>query len=253
MVFTVVLSIGLVAWSLVANLGLGDHFYVVRNLLLAALLLVLARQLSFSWGELGLDFTDVDAGLAWSRLAVVTVALVVAMSVGLADVIRPVGLFLGDRRADVGGGELVSMLLVRIPLGTAVFEEVAFRGLLLAALLQVSTPAWAITWSSVVFGLWHIAPTITVLRTNGVDPGSVAGVRAVAGAVVVTTLAGVLLAWLRLASGSLLAPILAHWAANGFGLLAAVMTDDPTAAAGDAAVAGDPAALEPTPDPASTS
>jgi membrane protease YdiL (CAAX protease family) len=252
MVVTVVLSIALVAWSLVANLIVGDQFYVVRNLLLVALLLIVARQLSFSWGELGLDLTDIDAGLAWSRLAVVTVALVMATSVGLAEVIRPVGLFLGDRRADVGGGQLLSMLLFRIPIGTAVFEEIAFRGLLLAMLLQVTSPTWAIAWSSIVFGLWHIAPTMAVLRTNGMEPMSLPGLRAVVGAVLVTTVAGVLLAWLRLASGSLLAPILAHWAANGFGLLAAAVTEDPTAAIDDpTALHGGTAALTLSPsDPA---
>jgi uncharacterized protein len=110
---------------------------------------------------------------------------------------------------------------VRIPLGTALFEEVLFRGVVLAALQQVGSTGFAVAWSSIAFGLWHIAPTIVALRENGVPPASPAGQRAILGAVLVTTLAGIGFAGLALASGSLLAPFLAHWAVNAFGLLAA--------------------------------
>jgi membrane protease YdiL (CAAX protease family) len=34
-----------------------------------------------------------------------------------------------------------------------------------------------------------------------------------------TSLAGAVLCWLRLRSGSLLAPILAHWTVNGLGVI----------------------------------
>jgi uncharacterized protein len=34
-----------------------------------------------------------------------------------------------------------------------------------------------------------------------------------------TSLAGALLCWLRLRSGSLLAPILTHWTVNGLGVI----------------------------------
>lgn len=62
------------------------------------------------------------------------------------------------------------------------------------------------------------------MQANDVAVASGRGVGAVAGAVLVTTVAGAALGVLRLGSGSLLAPVLAHWATNSGGLLAAAAT-----------------------------
>lgn len=68
--------------------------------------------------------------------------------------------------------------------------------------------------SSVLFGLWHVLPALG----SDAGPGG-AGART-AGTVLVTGLAGLGFCWLRVRSGSLLAPALLHWALNGLGLLA---------------------------------
>jgi uncharacterized protein len=218
------LSAGLVAWSFLANLGLGDLLYVPRNLALAAGLLLLARRWGLTAEELGLARRHLGAGTRWGGATVGVVALVIAAGVALADVLGPVATLLADERAALSGTALAWAALVRIPLGTAVFEEVAFRGVLRAACRRVLPPVAATAWSSVTFGLWHVAPTVVALRLNDVAPGSPAGLGAIAGAVVTTTIAGVLFDQLRARSGSLLAPILAHWATNSLGLLAAAAT-----------------------------
>ena len=41
--------------------------------------------------------------------------------------------------------------------------------------------------------------------------------------VLFTSLAGVVLCWLRLRSDSLVAPVLAHWTVNGLGVIVAVV------------------------------
>ena len=41
--------------------------------------------------------------------------------------------------------------------------------------------------------------------------------------VVFTSLAGVVLCWLRLRSNSLVAPVLAHWTVNGLGVIVAAL------------------------------
>jgi membrane protease YdiL (CAAX protease family) len=227
MLVAAVLSIGLVGWSLVANLLLGDAWYVTRNLVLTALLLLAARRLGFGWRELGLDPAQLGAGWRVGRWAVLVVVVAVGVGVAVAELVPPVGALLSDQRAALQGSELAFVGLVRIPLGTAVFEEVAFRGVLLAAFLQVTTTWRAVAWSSVVFGLWHVAPTIVTLRLNGVAPGSLPGLRAIAGGVAVTAVGGAVFAWLRVVSGSLLAPVLAHWATNSVGLVAAAWTQRP--------------------------
>lgn len=216
-----VLSTALLVWSGVANLVIGERAYVARNLVLVALLLVVAWRAGLSHAELGVEMSRGPAGLRWGLAAAVVVATVLVVAVALAEVVPPIRVLLADARADEAGDGLLYATLVRIPLGTAVFEEVAFRGVLLGWLLQGTTTARAVVASSLVFGLWHVPPTAVTLAVNDVAVWSGAGIAALVGAVVVTAMAGGLFAWLRCRSGSLLAPVVAHWATNALGLLAA--------------------------------
>jgi uncharacterized protein len=222
--FVVALSVALVAYNAALNLVPFPRWtYVPLNLLLAGALLLLARSRGISWGALGLARTDVSAGLRWGLGAAVVVVVTIAAGVAIGDRVAIVGRLLADERAaGISGIGLLYETLIRIPLGTAVFEEVAFRGVLLAEISRDRSVLTAVVISSIVFGLWHIGPSLATIRLN--DPGvtwtgEVIGVSAAVG---VTTVAGVLFCWLRLASGSLLAPILAHWATNAIGLGGAV-------------------------------
>ncbi|MFP4311109.1 MAG: CPBP family intramembrane glutamic endopeptidase [Nitriliruptoraceae bacterium] len=212
---------GTFAWSLFANLVLGDTGYVARNLLLTLGLVALAGRVGLPPRALGLTADTARSGLAAGVVAIAVVAAALLLAVALADQIGLVQALLGDRRADLTTGSLVFAVLVRIPVGTVLFEEVLFRGVGLALLLERMPPTPAVVANSAVFGLWHVAPTITGLRLNDVDPASLVGLGGVLGAVLVTFLAGIIFAWLRLRSDSLLAPCLAHWATNALGLLAA--------------------------------
>jgi uncharacterized protein len=216
------LSIALLAWSFFANLGLGETLYVRRNLALAVALLLLARAVRLSATEVGFGRAQLGRGLRWGAGTAVLVAAVVGVGLLLQDHVEPVAMLLSDQRAVMPPGGVLYQATLRIPLGTAVFEEVAFRGVLLALLVRTMGTASAMGVSSMVFGLWHVAPTMVALQVNGVVVSSAAGVGAIAGAVLVTTVAGMMFCWLRERSGSLLTPILAHWATNSLGLLAAV-------------------------------
>ena len=130
---------------------------------------------------------------------------------------------IADRRvANMDRKELAWYVLFRIPFGTAVTEELIFRGVLFAVWREtgMSTLAAAVL-SSAAFGLWHISPTVIGLRMN--DPGvSTTKVRAaVVGAVVLTTIAGLGFSWLRLENGGLLGPVIVHAGVNSVGALAA--------------------------------
>ena len=116
--------------------------------------------------------------------------------------------------------------VLTIPLTTVVPEEFAFRGVLFGLLGGNRRAAVA---SSVLFGLWHMLPALgdgpanaTVGDIVGDDRRGVA-VRT-AGTVLVTAVGGLLMAEVRLRSGSLLAPVLLHWAVNGLGALVAALT-----------------------------
>ena len=222
MSLAVAVAVGLLVYGAVSDLVIGDHLYTVRNLVAAGLLVVLARARQLSWSDIGLAPDRLGEGLRWGAGAVLLAAVVVAAGAALADRVPLIATLLADQRAVLDEGGLAHHTLVRIPLGTAFFEELAFRGVLLALLLAAtSTTAGAVLWSAAVFGLWHISSTIMTLRINEAAVASGAGLAAIAGGVAFTALAGVVFAVLRLGSGSLLAPVLAHWATNAFGLLAA--------------------------------
>ena len=112
-----------------------------------------------------------------------------------------------------------------IPLGTVVFEEVAFRGVLWGLIAHDHGTVWATCVSSVLFGLWHVLPALGLVRTNTALQRSPKGGRrimlTVLGTVAFTTVAGIVFAELRRRSGSLVAPAGLHWATNGLGVLAA--------------------------------
>jgi uncharacterized protein len=218
------LSLALLGWSFGANLGLGETLYLRRNLLLTAGLLLLARVVQLSATEVGFGRAQLGRGLRWGAGAALLVASVLGVGLLLQDHVEPVALLLSDQRAVMPPGGVVYQATLRIPLGTALFEEVAFRGVLLATLARTMRLASAMAVSSVAFGLWHVPPTMVALQVNGVVVSSPAGISAIAGAVLVTTVAGMMFCWLRQRSGSLLAPILAHWATNSLGLLAAAST-----------------------------
>jgi len=133
--------------------------------------------------------------------------------------------FLHDSRAQISGGRLLYALGVSIVLFTAIPEEFAFRGVLLGSALRMWGPWRASLVTSVLFGLWHIAPTLHTMSDNRAARGlsATAGGQAllVLGSIAVTFVAGLVFCWLRLRSRSLIAPIMAHAAINGVALTVA--------------------------------
>ena len=193
--------------------------YVPVNLAFAgSLTAIAAATLDLSGAELGLraDLGDVVFPLG----AVAVFAIVVFVIASSRQAHR-----IADRRvAGMHGAGLAFYTLVRIPLGTALTEELLFRGVLFAAWRDAgASDLAAALWASAAFGLWHISPTVIGLRKN--DPAvSVATMRvAVAGAVLLTTVAGLGLTWLRVDRESLLGPIVLHAGINSIGALAAVV------------------------------
>jgi membrane protease YdiL (CAAX protease family) len=196
--------------------------YVMANDSAAALSVVAARTCGVSRASLGVCPDRLGRGM---RVGLTT-ALPAAAVVGLGAMIPATRGFFHDERARGGGTRHVLFeTLVRIPLGTALPEEVIFRGSLLGLFAQRHSPAVAASMSSILFGVWHVLPTLRTLPLNPAgarvhgNPMRTAGV--VLATVTATTLAGYGLAWLRFRSGSIAAPVVAHASLNGAAYLAA--------------------------------
>jgi hypothetical protein len=185
------------------------------NLATAAGLTAFARRAGCSRSDLGIDPEDAASGLRVGLAA----AAVAGGAVTLGAALPATGRFFHDRRVGgVGRGEAAYHLAVRIPLATALAEELLFRGALLALLRWRRPPALAVLWTSLLFGASHVLPTIDHYQGNPVsdlaaDPGTGRRLTVLA-TMLSTAAAGGAFAWLRLRSGSVLAPTLAHAAVN---------------------------------------
>jgi membrane protease YdiL (CAAX protease family) len=203
-------------WNVVGNLFLPSAAYIPANLAIAALLIVIARRSGLDWPDLGLARVDLGRGIVIGLAAF----LVIGVVIGLGLVLPPLEeIFQDDSVGDASDFDRWFVPLVRIPLGTAVYEEVVFRSVLLGIFLVALRRTWhAVAVTSVLFGLWHIVPAV-----ESAGDGALAVVGAVVGTVFITALGGVLFGVLRTWSRSVVAPILAHTATNSLAFLAALV------------------------------
>jgi membrane protease YdiL (CAAX protease family) len=191
--------------------------YALLGLCATGTALVSAAAAGLTAADLGAGHGDWRPGRAGGGLAAGVAAgwlLVAALPAArpLLDDKRVTSL---DRRA------VAYQALVRIPVGTVLWEETAFRGVLQAGLRRVMPETAAILVTSGVFGIWHVRPTLCALRANGLDGGRGQAVARVAAVCAGMAGAGVLLSWLRARSGTLTAPVLLHLASNSGAILAA--------------------------------
>ena len=204
------------AYSLAASVTEAP-FEQVLAALLVGVVFAIARWAGLGAPELGLARRHLGAGFRWGLGAAAVVVCGVAF-VALLPVSQ--GFFEDDRFSDATAAEVAFDALVRIPIGTALFEELVFRSVLLALLLRRLRPDIAVGASALMFGLWHVLPALGFADSNaGVADG--ASLAVVPVTVAVTALAGGTLAWLRIRSGSVVAPIVVHAALNTSAVVAA--------------------------------
>ncbi|MFC5993355.1 CPBP family intramembrane glutamic endopeptidase [Pseudonocardia hispaniensis] len=211
-------AITILAASNVVSNRIWPEAYVPWNLAIAAILLILARRSGLSWDDLGLASARLRRGLTIGGLAAGLVGVLYLLALAVPATRSA---FVDSRAAGPLGAALFAAL-VRIPLGTVVLEETAFRGVLPAL---VAGGWWrSALVSSGLFGLWHVLPSLGVAQANAAVGAAVGGWGAVAQvglAVLFTFAAGLLMcAWQRW-SGHLVTPMLAHVATNSLGVLLA--------------------------------
>ena len=187
------------------------RWYPAVNACAAAAALAAAGASGLTAGDLGLRRDRLRPGLGLGSAA----ATPVVAAVGLAALIPATRPLLDDERvAGLGGRQLAYQVLLRIPVGTVAWEEIAFRGVLAAALRRVLAEPAATVVAGAVFGVWHVRPTVEALAVNRLAARRGARIAAVTATAAGTAGVGALLSVLRQRSGSLAAPVLLHLAAN---------------------------------------
>jgi membrane protease YdiL (CAAX protease family) len=172
----------------------------------------------------GLTAEDIGIGRGWWRpgwpaARWAGAAAAAWLLLAIVPKTRPV---FGDKRsASLDGRGVAYQAAVRIPVGTVLWEEVAFRGVLQASLRRVLPVPAAIAVTSGVFGLWHVRPTWQALRVNGLADDPWRAAAGVGAGVAATAAGGVLLSRLRERSGGLAAPMVLHLATNSGAVVAA--------------------------------
>ncbi|MET9262024.1 CPBP family intramembrane glutamic endopeptidase [Amycolatopsis sp. NPDC004079] len=207
--------------TVLANRVLPGWAYPVCGTVTAAVLLLLARAVGIGWAEIGFSRQHARRAL---RFGLGGFAVVV-LGFGLAAALPPLGVLFHDGRVGSHGfGQLMWLALVRIPFGTVLVEEVAFRGVLPALLGGGERWRWRpVLGASALFGLWHLLPSLAltqneaVRQTVGSLPLAVVSLLAMLAAAAV----GVFLCWWRYLGRGLLAPALVHVATNSVGLVLA--------------------------------
>src|SRR5215831_13613563 len=192
--------------------------YTLLNVCATGAAVAAAAASGLTATDLGLGRDELGPGLRLGSAAAAATAggwVLIAAVPATRPVLRD------DRIAGLTGREVAYQALVRIPVGTVLWEETAFRGVLQAALRRILPETAAIAATSAVFGVWHIRPTFQALRVNGLANDRRQATARVAAGVAATAAGGALLSWLRARSGSLTAPVLLHLATNSGGQVAA--------------------------------
>ena len=188
--------------------------YVAAALFTTAGLVLVAWKHDLSMTSLGLGWSSLIPGLVWSAGIVVVVGVVIGTAGGIP---RMRHLFADDRVTEVSGITTARRALLDIPFGTVLIEEFAFRGVLLALTIDMFGTVGAVALTSVLFGLWHISPSLEMHESHNATSGS--AIPTVLSTILFTGLGGVMFALLRLYTHSLFPPSALHWAMNGTGVV----------------------------------
>jgi membrane protease YdiL (CAAX protease family) len=168
---------------------------------------------------------SIKQGLSWEALGLVPKHLTSALRLGLGcGFILSMPSFLAllfpaqlASFVDTGQWQQMSYLglmyraMVGIPVGIAIFEEVAFRGVLYGLWTSYGGYRPAIVSNSIAFGLWHIAPMYDLVQGGTLFSTPFHLAAGITSGIVLTALGGCIFTWIRYQTGSIYGVAVSHW------------------------------------------
>jgi len=213
----------LIVSNVMSNRILPSWAYVPWNLSMALVLLGIAYRGGAGPVAVGLGIRHWHRPVGVGLLLAGGTALIFALGMVVPATQNA---FIDTRIGSADVAQMLWVVLVQIPLGTVVLEEVAFRGVLPA--LLGSSPAirwrwWPVLGASILFGLWHILPSIGIDNANAAVGGALGHnqVLTTTLAVLAMTVAGIAMCVLARLGKGIKTTMLLHWATNSLGFFAA--------------------------------
>ncbi|MGQ9464440.1 MAG: CPBP family intramembrane glutamic endopeptidase, partial [bacterium] len=192
--------------------------YVGVNLAVIMLLIILSRHyLDLTFLDLGYDSRYVLRGIFYGFFA----SLIVVLSFVLFLYLLPrLGIMIKPPIVRMGAeDDFLYRLLIRIPLGTAFFEENLFRGICYGLLIKTQSAKKTFIMTSLLFSFWHIVPALKVVSLNFQVGLSLAGLVIWFAGIIGAFFAGIFFAFLRYKGKSIIGCILGHTLINDLSLL----------------------------------
>jgi membrane protease YdiL (CAAX protease family) len=213
-------ALAVLAYSAVLNRSLPPMVHLPANLLAAGTAVLGLRMQGTSWEELGMATGAAQLGKG-ARTGIAVAAPILACTGILA--VAPATRWRFDDARVLGAQHPIFEVALRIPVGTALCEELIFRGALMTLFARHRSSARAAVLTSALFGVWHVLPTLDAhnMTARRASEHAAPVLPVVVRNVATTSAAGMLLAWMRRRSGSVLAPVIAHTAMNASAFLAA--------------------------------
>jgi len=187
-----------------------EDFLLYSNLGLLSLLLLWCQWAGFSLSDLGLAAAQVKVSALWGVVLGLVLALPLVAFIALAPFLTGEPVRAGEIN-DLSGSEMAIRLALRVPVGTALFEEAAFRGVLYAVWLRATDLRRTVLCTSVVFALWHTV--ITFKSVSGAEVVDWAPLVALGylGSLLGLFVGGAAFALLRWRTGGVAGPFFFHW------------------------------------------
>ncbi|MCK4575714.1 CPBP family intramembrane metalloprotease [candidate division WOR-3 bacterium] len=195
-----------------------DKIYLWLNLGILCLIWLWSRRfLNLTNTDLGWTKQNLGRSILWG----LGLTLLIILPFLILLWLRPfLGLNIGPPRLPIDSRlDFLWRIIFRIPLGTALFEEMLFRGILYGYLIKKCSAWKTVLFTSLLFSLWHITPALETVRYNFQVGAVLLGIGLWLLFLVSSFIAGLLIGWVRYRGKNIAGCIIAHALINSFALV----------------------------------